>query len=132
MNILHRLGDAAERIGARVSALGGTIALHLKLHWAGLRGDHIRALKILEQITMADLSALSAAVDRAVAKSAADANALANAQAANANLQPDIDALTAKLDAIAPATAEDPAPVDTGTDTATIEPPVLDLNPAAQ
>lgn len=105
--------------------IGTSIALHLELHWAEFRGDHNRALKILERITMADLTALSAAVDRAVAKSVADAAALQAALDANASLQPGIDALTSKLDAIAPV-----LPVIT-TEPA-IEPPVLDLNPAAQ
>lgn len=124
-NLFHRLGRAAERIGAHVAACAKSIALHLELHWAEFRGNHNRSLKILEQIAMADLTALSAAVDRAVAKSAADAAALQAALDANASLQPGIDALTSKLDAIAPvlpATAPEPA----------IEPPVLDLNPAAQ
>lgn len=129
-NLLHRLGDAAERIGARIGACAHDIALHLELHWAEFRGDHNRALKILEQIAMADLSALSAAVDRAVAKSAADATALQAALDANASLQPDIDALTEKLDAIAPEQPA-PAPVEPAPEPV-IEPPVLDLNPAAQ
>ncbi len=85
--------------------------LRLRHVWAVLTGRELHALTLLSEIAMADLSALSAAIDRVVAKSAADAQALADAQSANANLQPEIDALTAKLDALAPApAAADPAP----------------------
>lgn len=121
-NLFHHLGDAAERIGA-------SITLRLNLHWAKFRGDHVRALQIMERIIMADLTALTAAVDRVIAKSAADAAALQAALDANASLQPDIDALTAKLDAVAP---EVPTPGPAPTPEPVIEPPVLDLNPNAQ
>lgn len=94
------------------------IALHMEYRWAEFCGNHIRALQIMKEIAMADLTALTAAVDRVVAKDAADKDALAAAVAENASLQPDIDAQTARLDAIAPV-----EPV--------IEPPVLDLNPNA-
>jgi hypothetical protein len=132
-NLFHCLGDTAERIGARIAACAHDIALHLKLHWAEFRGDHNRALLIMKEIYVADLSKLTAAVDRAVAKSAADAVALQAALDANANLQPDIDALTDKLDAIAPeGDGPAPAPVEEAGADPVIEPPVPDLNPNAQ
>lgn len=62
-NLFHRLGCAAERIGAHVAACAKSIALHLELHWAEFRGNHNRALKILEQIAMADLTAPEPAIE---------------------------------------------------------------------
>lgn len=89
------------------------ISLHLRLYWAELRGDNLAALKLLEKITMVNLTKLSDAVDRVVAKSASDATALQAALDANTAVQPQVDELTAKLDTVAPA----PAQGDSGTAT---------------
>lgn len=81
------------------------IVHHLSHQWAVLTGNHIRALIIMEQILMADFTAFDAALDRVTAKLTADDAALAAAQTADAALQSELDARTAKLDALAPAPA---------------------------
>lgn len=85
------------------------IFLRLKLWWAELAGDDLAALAILETLLMADFTALNAAADRVAAKAVADAAALAAVQAqldaanaAAADVQTSVDAVTAKLDAVAP------------------------------
>lgn len=83
-----------------------TFFKRLLLAWAEWRGDDLTALKLAKEITMADFTKLNAAVDRVTAKVAADAAAIAQAAHDAANVQPEIDAVTAKLDAIAP----EPAP----------------------
>ena len=79
-----------------------TFLKRLLLAWAEWRGDDLTALKLSKEIAMADLTKLDAAVDRAIAKIGADAAALAQAATDAANLQPAIDAVTAKLDAVVP------------------------------
>ena len=82
-----------------------TFLKRLLLAWAERRGDDLTALKLSKEIAMADLTKLDAAVDRIIAKVGADAAALAQAATDAANLQPAIDAVTAKLDAVVPAPA---------------------------
>ena len=79
-----------------------TFLKRLLLAWAEWRGDDLTALKISKEIAMADLTKLDAAVDRIITKVGADAAALAQAATDAANLQPAIDAVTAKLDAVVP------------------------------
>ena len=79
-----------------------TFLKRLLLAWAEWRGDDLTALKLSKEIAMADLTKLDAAVDRIIAKVGADAAALAQAATDAANLQPAIDAVTAKLDAVVP------------------------------
>ncbi len=80
---------------------------HLLRAWAVLRGDDLTALILSKEIIMADFTKLNAAADRVAAKVGADTAAIAQAAQDAANVQPEIDAVTAKLDAIAP----EPAPV---------------------
>ena len=79
-----------------------TFLKRLLLAWAEWRGDDLTALKLSKEIAMADLTKLDAAVDRIIAKVGTDAAALAQAATDAANLQPAIDAVTAKLDAVVP------------------------------
>ncbi len=83
-----------------------TFLKHLLRAWAVWRGDDLTALKLSKEIAMSDLTKLDAAVDRIIAKVSADAAALAQAATEAANLQPAIDAVTAKLDAVVPAPAQ--------------------------
>ena len=64
-------------------------------------------LKLGVVITMADLSKLSAGIDRAIAQHQAD-----QATIAAGDQQSEIDALTSKLDAEFPPPPEAPAPVE--------------------
>ena len=82
------------------------ILFRLRLIWADARGDDLTALILRKEFLMADFTALNDAVSRVVDKVKSDQALLdaANATiaAGDAAIQPQIDALVAQIDAVAP------------------------------
>jgi hypothetical protein len=84
------------------------IFLRLAARWATLTGNHFLALKLMEQIIMADFTAFDAAFAAATARVAADNAALAKAndalqvaQNADQATQTKVDGYTAQLASLA-------------------------------
>ena len=71
--------------------------LYLRLLWAKLTGNKFNALKLWKDITLLDFTNMDAAIASVVAKTQADKEALAKAQADLAAAQASLDQRTAAL-----------------------------------